>query len=215
MRSQSERSPALTLDEVLNDWLPVRIQGLQSMLWALDIADQLSAETPVTFNIGEHPPFESTLSFFTNPMVAAGYVHARALLEFMGVSAKDGNLIQVKRRHSTDVAIEHYSVAGVSLERVSLNECLGAINMPDAIAEWALVAIVEIANKFYAHVTTGEVIVMAMDRQVRVALDGVLVLLHNHLFSKLQIVKPIAFVKGTVYSCNTCNQNCSSEYMNK
>lgn len=208
---QKERSETLTLQQILDEWLQLRIEAIQSMLWVLDSSDKYGGKVPIQVQIGNGPTIHSTMPFISNPILAAGYVHARAILEFIGISAKNGKLMQIRGRRETDVAIEHYSIDGVYLQKVTLDEVYSAINMPKTIAEWALVAIIESANKFYAHVTKGEVLVMAMDHQVRVALDGILVLLHNHLFVKMKNQEPIVVEKGSTYSSNSCNQNCPSK----
>lgn len=210
-KTSVERSRALSLDEILNEWLQMRIQAIHSMLWILDLSDQFGDDASIQVRIKAGPTIESTLPFLSSPIIAAGYVHSRAVLEFLGITTKDGKLVRVGSRHKTDVAIEHYSIDGVFLQMVSLDDVYAAINMPTSIAEWALVTIVESANKFYAHVTKGEVLTMAMQHQVKLALDGILILLNNHLFAKLNRSEPIIVEKGSIYSCNTCEQKCTSK----
>lgn len=79
--------------------------------------------------------------------------------------------------------------------------------MPRPVVEWALVTAIETANKFYAHVTNGEVLTMALDHQVRIALRGISMLIHNHLFAKLGRIEPVYCEKKSTYSCNTCSGN--------
>jgi hypothetical protein len=78
---------------------------------------------------------------------------------------------------------------------VSPTDVFGAINMPQPVIEWSLVNIIETANKLIAYVTTGEVLAMAMYRQVRIGLESIPVLLQDHLYAKLETtqeqLKPI------------------------
>lgn len=205
----NRRSQMLTLKEILDVWLPVRTAAVEDMLWALDLSDQFGHNVPIQIHIKDGPTIHSNAAFITSPMVASGYVHSRALLEFLGISAKDGKLIQIQRRRQSDVAIEHYSSSGNPLQKISLDDVYAAINMPKSVVEWALVSSIEVANKFFAHVTTGEVLAMAMDSQVRIALRGVLILLQNHLYGKLGRTEGIPIEKGPVYSCNTRGRSCS------
>lgn len=203
------RSQALTLEEIVDTWLPARTEALQDMLWILDLSDKFGRDVPIQLHIKDGPTFQSNIALIANPMVAAGYVHARALLEFIGISAKDGKLIQIQRRRPSDVAIEHYSISGNALKKVSLDEVYAAINMPQPVVEWAIVTAIETANKFFAHVTTGEVLTMAMDHQVRIALRGILILLQNHLFAKLGRAEVMPLKESSAFSCNSCSRNYS------
>lgn len=198
------RSQPLTLSEIVETWLPVRMGAIDDMLWVLDLSDQFGSEVEIQVHIKDGPVFASGLPLLWGPMLAAGYVHARALLEFIGISAKDGALIQIQRRRSSDLAIEHYSVDGKKLEKVTLDEAYSTINMPKTVVDWALVTVIEHANKFFAHVTTGEVLTMAMDHQVRIALRGVSTLVQNHFFAKLGAREATPLEKPPTYSCNTC-----------
>jgi hypothetical protein len=143
---QQLRSETLTLEEIVEAWLPARVGALDNMLWVLELSDRFGSDAAIQLHIKDGPAFSSSLRLFSEPMLAAGYIHARALLEFMGISAKDGALIQVQRRRSSDVAIEHYSVEGNKLDKVTLDEVFSAIDMPRVVVEWALVTTIEIAT---------------------------------------------------------------------
>lgn len=205
------RSPALTLGEIVETWLPARVGAIDDMLWILDLSDQFGRDIEIQLHIKDGPAFNSSLSLLSGPMLAAGYVHARALLEFIGISAKDGALIQVQRRRPSDLAIEHYSIDGKNLEKVPLDEVYASINMPRTVVDWALVTVIEYANKFFAHVTTGEVLTMALDHQVRIALRGISMLVHNNLFAKLGRAEPVLVATQPIYSCNSCRSSQSKQ----
>jgi len=114
---QQLRSQALTLDEIVDTWLPARVGALDNMLWVLELSDQFGKGAAVRLHIKDGPTFSSSLQLLSDPMIAAGYVHARALLEFIGISAKNGALIEVQRRRTSDLAIEHYVVGEASWTR--------------------------------------------------------------------------------------------------
>jgi|GEM_PF-2813181 len=57
--------------------------------------------------------------------------------------------------------------------------------MPRPVVEWALVQIFENTNKLFAHVTTGEVLVMAMKHQIQITLDAMPKLLRVYFYERL------------------------------
>jgi hypothetical protein len=59
-------------------------------------------------------------------MIEAGFVHARALLEFLWLCTADGNLAQVKRRRRDDIGIETFSNAQGLLCLVHPDEAVAA-----------------------------------------------------------------------------------------
>jgi hypothetical protein len=59
-------------------------------------------------------------------MIEAGFVHARALLEFLWLCTADGNLAQVKRRRRDDIGIETFSNAQGPLCLVHPDEAVAA-----------------------------------------------------------------------------------------
>jgi hypothetical protein len=202
----AKRSASLSLEEILTDWLPDRLDAIQDMLWIMDLYVKFGYTASVQINIEGGHRHDWNLAKFGNPITDAGYLHARALLEFIGLSAKNGKLIQVGKRKPTDVAIEHYLIAGRRLAMVTPEDAYAAINMPQPVVEWALVNVIETTNKLLAHVTTGEVLAMAMYQQVRIALEGIPVLIQNHLYAKLALGDEAPLQQCGRYSCNSCER---------
>ena len=120
-----------------------------------------------------------------NPMIEVGIIHARALLEFLGLCARNGRLEQIKKRRPDDIAVEHYSTKEVPLSIVTPSAALSAYQGPAEEAENALVAIFEFANKGLAHLTTEVLSGKYTDQHLEIACRGIPVLLHNHLYAKL------------------------------
>lgn len=181
------RSASLSLEEILTVWLPARLTAIQDMLRIMDLYEEFGIAAPIQISIEGVQKHDWNLAKIGNPMIEAGHLHARALLEFMGLCARNGKLTQVGKRKPTDIAIEHYSIGGKRLAMVTPEEAYTAINMPQPVVEWALVNVIETTNKLLAHVTTGEVLAMAMYQQVRIALEGIPVLLQSHLYAKLAL----------------------------
>lgn len=120
-----------------------------------------------------------------NPMIEAGIIHARALLEFLGLCVRRGRLANISRRHPGDVAVEHYSMPERPLTMVSPDTALAAYPGSRMEAEEALVAVFELANKLMAHITDGIGTKEWTDRHLDIACRGIPVLVQNHLYSKL------------------------------
>jgi hypothetical protein len=199
---QDLRSQPLSLDQVLAVWLPRRVNALEGTLSVLNLCEKFDDSTPISITIAGKPAMNLNLSTFADPLIDIGFLHARALLEFLGLGARKGKLVQITKRQASDIAIEHYSINGKSLSMVSPTDVFGAINMPQPVIEWSLVNIIETANKLIAHVTTGEVLAMAMYQQVRIGFESIPVLLQDHLYAKLETTqeqpKPIC----ERYACN-------------
>lgn len=180
-----QKSPALTLEEMLNVSLPYRLAAVKDASWALDVLPDTASGATVQATIAGEVFLEGNLVVFLQSIVENGFMHTRALLEFLGLVVKNGKLVEVTRRRPSDVAIEHYYFHGEPIPKVSLEEVFQSINMPRLVVEWALVQICENANKLFAHVTTGEVISMAMKVQIQVALDAMPKLLGIYLYERV------------------------------
>ncbi|WP_439399360.1 hypothetical protein ACRQ5Q_18445 [Bradyrhizobium sp. PMVTL-01] len=96
---------------------------------------------------------DGNLSTFINPAIEAGLVHCRALLEFLGLKAKSGRIVNVKDRQRGDIGIEHFSNSKGPLPKVSPDAALALYPGGQEDAEKALLAVFEITNKGIAHVT--------------------------------------------------------------
>jgi len=135
---------------------------------------------------------QGNVASIANPMIEIGFIHARALLEFLGLSAHRGHLVQIATRHAGDVAIEHYSTQARRLSKASPASALAAYPGPREEAEGALVSIFELANKLAAHITDGVCSEQWTDNHLDIACRGIPVLVHNHLYAKLGRKAPVA-----------------------
>jgi hypothetical protein len=96
---------------------------------------------------------EGNLHAFTNPAIEVGLVHCRALLEFLGLTANSGRIVNINRRRPSDIGIEHFSNASGHLSMVSPDTALSRYDGGNEDAETALLAVFQITNKGIAHVT--------------------------------------------------------------
>ena len=182
----------MNLDEVLNQWIPYRLQAIETLQFAWAWVGESEEPRQVHVIVEGKEKIRCNVAAIANPMIEVGIIHARALLEFLGLCAKAGKLSQVCNRRSDDIAVEQFSTPARPLRIVTPSEALSAYPWSQDEAEKALVAIFEWANKTLAHLTTGALSDNYTDQHLDIACRGIPVLLHNHLYAKLgkEIPKP-------------------------
>ena len=125
-----------------------------------------------------------------NPMIEAGFLHARCLLEFLGLKEKKGRLVAFGKRQADDVGIEDFITAeGQYLNRVSPALALATYDGTADDAERALVAMIRLANKGLAHFSSSSLSGYT-DKELRIACGGIPRLIENNLYSKLGVEMP-------------------------
>lgn len=175
----------ITLDDVLTRWIPYRLQALATLQFAWQWAGEADAPRRIeVFDEGKLK-LRGNVAAIANPMIEVGVIHARALLEVLGLAAINGRLCQINRRRPDDIAVEHFSTAQFPLAMVNPTAALSAYKGPTEEAEKSLVAIFEFANKGLAHLTRGISSGKYTDQHLDIACRGIPVLLHNHLYAKL------------------------------
>ncbi len=175
---------ALTLEEVVNKWIPYRLQAIETLQFAWDWINEPHSQSQVQVIVDDRIKIQGNVACIANPMIEIGLIHARALLEFLGLCASNGRLEQIRKRRPDDIGVEHFSTREYPLSVVSPLSALSAYPGEKNDAESALVAIFEWTNKGLAHLTTG----MSdeyTDQHLDIACRGIPVLLHNHLYAKL------------------------------
>lgn len=180
----------MTLDEILEQWIPYRLQAIDTLQFAWAWAGECEEPRQVEVTVDGKVRIRSNVAAIANPMIEVGIIHARALLEFLGLCVKGGRLAQVGNRRPDDIAIEHFSTRAIPLSIVAPSEALSAYPGPKEEAEQSFVAIFEWANKYLAHLTTGVLSDEFTDRHLDIACRGIPVLLHNQLYAKLGRVVP-------------------------
>lgn len=140
---------------VLNRWLPYRLQTLEALRIALRHFNAGNDTKPLAVHIDGKLVMEGTAAGIINPMMEAGVIHARALLEFLGLAVKEKRLIKVPRRRPDDICIEHLTLNGAALSMVEPQAAIRSYEGPSDEAERALVTVFDLANKGLAHLTWG------------------------------------------------------------
>ena len=176
-------------DEVLNVWIPYRVQAIQTMLWAYNQIHDLSHPRLMEVFVDGRKILGGHAAALLNPMVEVGFIHARSLLEFMGLATKKGKLAETERRMPDDIAIEHFSVNGIPLDKVSPKVVAETFEGPTDRGEQALVASFELTNKGLAHLSSGfSDGYTSLDLEI--ACKGIPVLLENNFYGKLGLRMP-------------------------
>jgi hypothetical protein len=190
--SRSEKPRAAPgLDDLLTAWLPCRIDAIETMRWALVLRDKARHPAPVELTVAGGLRFRGNVGLLTNAMIEVGYAHVAALLKFIGIGARDGFVVNLPRaageaRPSADIAIDDYAVDGRRLDRVSVEQLYAAIDLPRAVAEWVVVAIIDTSTDCLASTTTKEATLREVDRHVAAVGEAVLALLKAHVYEKLK-----------------------------
>jgi hypothetical protein len=175
---------ALTFEEVVNKWIPYRLQAIESLQFAWDWINEPDSQRQVQVLVNGSIKIQGNVAGIANPMIEVGLIHARALLEFLGLCASNGSLKQIQKRRPDDIGVEHFSTREYPLSMVSPVKALSAYPGQKSEAERALVAIFEWTNKGLAHLTTG-MSDKYTDQHLDIACRGIPVLLHNHLYAKI------------------------------
>ena len=143
----------MDIDDYLTRLLPHRLDALAIAVLMLKF--RLKWEEPKSMQIfvDGRLQFEGHTTMFANPTVEIAVLHARALLEFIGLKAKDGLLLQLdlKARQRDDAAIERVFGRTGALALVS-PEDVGAIHPDDSeAAKRAIAQLIVAAHKGLAH----------------------------------------------------------------
>src|SRR5215207_2941710 len=114
------------------------MQAVDTLNYALRLQSSWSTAPWMTMHVDGKQVMEGNLNAFTNPAIEAGLIHCRALLEFLGLCDRDGQLSNRKRRNPGDVGIEHFGNADGPLKMVKPETALSKYDGGREEAEKAL-----------------------------------------------------------------------------
>ena len=121
-----------------------------------------------------------------NPWREVGLVHARALLEFLGLWESGGRLVERTGRHwKTD-----WRITDFGLPAVKPAQAIGAYRGAPEEAERALVCVMIYANRAVAHMTDPLEANVYSTNEVRIACQGIRALVEGFLYRPLNLVPP-------------------------
>lgn len=174
-----------SIEDLLERWVPYRVQAIETLEFAWNWAAESEESRDVQILVDGRTKLRGNVASIANPMIEIGFVHARALLEFLGLCVRKGRLAQIERRQSGDIGVEHFSTPASPLAKATPEEVLAAYPGPRHEAEEALVAMFELTNKDLAHITNGVAVGVYTERHLITACQGIPVLVDNHLYAKL------------------------------
>lgn len=129
---------------------------------------------------------------FTTPAIEAALVHCRALLEFLGLSAKDEKtLAQRKSARKDDIVIENFSSPPHQLQKITIAETTAPYTGDPVEAEHAFAYVLHSTNKGLAHTTTGFSKSDNASHLLEIAFRGVRTLMVNYFYNRLGIEPPV------------------------
>lgn len=143
--------------------------------------------------------FEGSTTLFTNPILEIGVLHARALLEFIGLKAnKEGLLLQVdpKKRDPDDAAIERVTGPTGALPLVSPEDVAAILPNNSGAAKHAIVNLIVAAHKGLAHTSATYFANPRNAQDILLALDLTQKLVEKHVYLPLGRQRPPVPVKA-------------------
>ena len=169
-----------------------RMQSVDGLNWALNMRSHWGNAPPIAVYIDGKLQIEGNLNAITNPMLDVGFVHCRALLEFMGLCDRKGTLSQItdKERYKTDVGIEHFHTENGPLKKVEPELALGRYGGDRAEAEKALVRILHVTNKGLAHNASDLIEDPEDTKWIQIASLGVPSLMVSYFYTPLGLPRP-------------------------
>ena len=142
---------------------------------------------------------EGTSTGWTNPVIEAGLVHCRAMLEFLGLRLDHRKPDQLKERtnkHPDDVVIEDYGVDGRPLNRVTIADAVAKYAGPPDEAHQALARLIFTANKGHIHSTSETFDDLEQNRLLEIASRGVPSLVISYFYIPLGMPEPSYRIKS-------------------
>lgn len=143
----------MTFDEDLQRLISHRLDSLSILVLMLEFRLTWAEPKPMRIFVEDKLQFEGLTSLLLNPVVEAGILHIRALLEFLGLKSKSGMLVTVtpKERRADDAAIELLFDGANLLQAVTPEQACAEHPSEPALAEISLAAAIGAANKGMAH----------------------------------------------------------------
>ena len=147
------------LNEHIEYIIPYRMRAVASLRMALICKiEWKNRPKPMKIYFDGQLAIEGSSNLFINAALEAGLIHARALLDFMGLRIHPKNPSRLKQRkkvqHPDDIVIENYAVNGTPLSRVSVREVVGKYASFYNQVENTLATLISTTNKRLVHSTS-------------------------------------------------------------
>jgi hypothetical protein len=188
-----------TLDDIIKRVIPYRLQAVETANLAVRLLSSWDEPKYMKIYFDGKLRITGNSNAFTNPVVEAGIIHCRALLDFLGlrVNSEDATKLvcrDPKHTREDDVVIEHYSNANGPLPMVTPEEAMSRYQGPRREAEAALAGVLHTANKGLAHITIGLSLSATDFYCFEIASRGIRSLIVSHLYTPLGLLPPESIV---------------------
>ena len=159
-------------EDYLTRLLPHRLNALTIAALMLEYETMWKEPQPMEIRVNGTLQFDGTTAMFSNPIFEVGVLHARSLLEFIGLKVLAGELVQMElpRRNNDDAGIEMIKGPTGSLRMVTPEEAASVFPSDPKSAREALVQVVIAAHKGVAHASKSYFANPADAEQIRFAL---------------------------------------------
>jgi len=187
----------MTTDESIHKLLQYRMESVATGHLALRYTFEWQSVPSLKIYFDDLQVIEGNALGFTNPAIEAAIVHCRALLEFLGLKAKnEKTLEQRKSAKSDDVVIEHFHGPKGQLRKVTVAEAIAPYTGEPAEAEQAFAYVLHTANKGLAHNTYGFAKSDEASQLLEIAFRGVFTLMVNYFYNPLGMQPPNYEIKS-------------------
>jgi len=150
-----------------------------------------SSAPPIRIFFGDKQVIEGLATAFTNPAIESALIHCRALLEFLGLSAKDEKTLQQRKgSRKDDIVIEKFSGKNGALSKVDPKKALQSYQGSIIEAEEALAYVLHTTNKALAHSTHGFSKSEEASKLLEIAFRGIPILMVNNFYNKMGLKAP-------------------------
>ena len=172
------------------------MQSVAALNYALKLRSEWDTAPPIALYVSGKQILEGNLNAFTNPVIESGIIHCRALLEFLGVCAKNGNLATIGKRRRDDIGIEHFGSGNLKLSKIDIEAALLKYDGGIDEAEKALLAVFDISNKGIAHFVDCLEAHSESRDLIEIASRGVPALVVSYLYTPLGLPAPDYNIKS-------------------
>jgi hypothetical protein len=184
-----------TRDEVLNSIIPYRLEAVTIANLVAGLRNEWCAPKSMKVYFDDRLQFTGSSNTLTNPVLEAGLIHCRALLDFLGlkVDSKDPTKLtnrDPKQTRPDDWVIEKFTNADGPLPMVTPLLAVSQYACPASEAEAALAGVLHTTNKGLAHLTSGLIQSAIEIFKLEIASRGIPALVVSHLYTPLGLPAP-------------------------
>lgn len=143
-------------DYVLDFYLPYCVDCVDAAKAAIDLRATCEGTERVSVLVDDKLRLTGKFTAITNPMIEAGVIRARSVIEFLGIGFEKGALVTKTKRNRKpdDIGIENLvKCDGTHLNTIKIEDALLRYNGKKIDAENAFIWFLHRSNKNLAHIT--------------------------------------------------------------